>query len=165
MATGDAPAVTKTAFVAEQLRRDPSLTLDAINRAWTRAGHDGGISGSTYFKIKAQLGAEGATRSIEANRLNGLAGIQAAAPAPALGGHARHGAGEHGGDGPEGADDTPVAPEETRDRAKALDGLEAALDDAIFTCMGLGGLEEAIGHIRAARRAVIRSGVAAEVAG
>jgi hypothetical protein len=162
MVTEAAPAVTKTAFVAEQLRHDPTMNLDAVNRAWKRAGHDGDISNSTYFKIKSHLAAEGLSRPAGANRLNGMAGIQAAAPAPRIDGHTR----PEPAEGPEGekGDEEAGELEVDHDRAGALDGVEAVMDHAIFTCMGLGGLEEAIGHLRAARRAVVKAGIAAEVA-
>jgi hypothetical protein len=52
----------KSAFVGDVLTKDHQANTEAVNRAWTKAGHEGTISESLVNKIRSRMGLTGQQR-------------------------------------------------------------------------------------------------------
>ena len=52
----------KSAFVGDVLTTDNQANTEAVNRAWTKAGHAGTISESLVNKIRSRMGLTGQPR-------------------------------------------------------------------------------------------------------
>jgi hypothetical protein len=78
MATGPGVNQGKSAFLEKFLSGHRDANLDAVNRAWNEAGHDGTISESLFGKLRSKLGLTGRKGT------NGVATEEKAAP-PAKG--------------------------------------------------------------------------------
>jgi hypothetical protein len=52
----------KSAFVGDVLTKDKQANTEAVNRAWTEAGHKGTISESLVNKIRSRMGLTGPQR-------------------------------------------------------------------------------------------------------
>ena len=52
----------KSAFVRDVLTKDRQANHEAVNRAWTKAGHAGTISESLVSKIRSRMGLTGQPR-------------------------------------------------------------------------------------------------------
>ena len=52
----------KSAFVGDVLTKDNRANTEAVNRAWTKAGHAGTISESLVNKIRSRMGLTGQQR-------------------------------------------------------------------------------------------------------
>jgi hypothetical protein len=157
----------KSAFVRDVLTQDRQANHEAVNRAWTEAGHAGTISESLVGKLRSELGLTGqprpgarVTRSVESAR-------QSAAPATRRGTGPKKG----GGRPPAQGDERPV-PQETAseaepqgagsqsgvdDRTRVLTRLEGQIDEMLFVIKVAGGLPEFEEALRRARRILARS--------
>ena len=132
----------KTAFVTQHLRRDPSASDEAINKAWAAAGNEGGISGSLLYKIRAKRRLTGkkkgrgagktgrATSSPEGTRVGRTAEPVAGMPRPV--------------DGRTG-------------RGRFLAEVEADIDRLLFRLMGAGGMETVEDGLRRVRHLLYRT--------
>ena len=75
----------KSAFVGDVLTKDTRANTEAVNRAWTKAGHEGAISASLVNQIRSRMGLTGQQRpGAGAPEIAGSA-EQPAAPAPRRG--------------------------------------------------------------------------------
>ena len=52
----------KSAFVGDVLTKDRQANTEAVNRAWTKAGHAGTISESLVNQIRSRMGLTGQQR-------------------------------------------------------------------------------------------------------
>src|ERR1700682_2916437 len=53
----------KSAFVGDVLTKDHQADTEAVNRAWTKAGHAGTISASLVNQIRSRMGLTGPQRA------------------------------------------------------------------------------------------------------
>ena len=98
----------KSAFVRAVLTKDRQANHEAVNRAWTAAGHAGTISESLVGKLRSELGLTGPPRP--GARVTESAGSAGRSAAPAI----RRGTGpkQGGGRPPAQGDEGPV-PQDT----------------------------------------------------
>ena len=71
----------KSAFVGDVLTKDHQANTEAVNRAWTKAGHAGTISESLVNKIRSRMGLTGQQRPGARVTESAKSGGQSAAPA------------------------------------------------------------------------------------
>ena len=152
----------KSAFVGAVLTKDPQANTEAVNRAWTKAGHAGTISQSLVNKIRSRMSLTGPPRpGARVTRSAEPAG-QSAAPATRRGTGPKKG----GGRPPAQGDERPV-PQVTEseaepqgagsqsgveDRTRVLTRLEGQIDELLFAIKVAGGLPEFEEALRRTRR-------------
>ena len=157
----------KSAFVGDVLTKDRQANTEAVNRAWTKAGHAGTISESLVNKIRSRMGLTGQPRP--GARVTGGAGSAEppAAPAP----RRRTGPKSMGGSPPAKGDGGPVPPVTESeagpqgsgsqsggdDRTRVLTRLEGQIDELLFAIKVASGLPEFEEALRRARRILARS--------
>ena len=157
----------KSAFVGDVLTKDRQANTEAVNRAWTKAGHAGTISESLVNKIRSRMGLTGQQRP--GARVTESAGSAEppAAPAP----RRRTGPKRAGGRPPAKGDGRPVPPVTESeagpqgagsqsggdDRTRVLTRLEGQIDEMLFEIKVAGGLPEFEEALRRARRILARS--------
>ena len=157
----------KSAFVRDVLTKDRQANHEAVNRAWTEAGHAGTISESLVGKIRSEMGLTGQQRP--GARVTESAGSAGRPAAPAT----RRGTGpkQGGGRTPAKRDGRPV-PQVTAseaepqgsgsqsggdDRTRVLTRLEGQIDEMLFEIKVAGGLPEFEEALRRTRRILARS--------
>jgi hypothetical protein len=157
----------KSAFVGDVLTRDNQANTEAVNRAWTKAGHAGTISESLVNKIRSRMGLTGQQRP--GARVTEIAEPAEPPAAPAT--RRRTGPKKGGGRSPAQGAGRPVprvteseaGPQETMpqsgggDRTRVLTKLEGQIDDMIYEVKVAGGLPEFEEVLRRARRILARS--------
>ena len=163
----------KSTFVGDVLTKDPQANTEAVNRAWTKAGHEGTISESLVNKIRSRMGLTGqprpGARVPESAESAGQPTAPATRPAPAT----RRGTApkKGGGHTPAKGDRRPVpqvtaseaGPQEAgsqsggADRTRVLTRLEGQIDELLFATKVAGGLPEFEETLRRARRILARS--------
>ena len=172
----------KSAFVGDVLTKDRQANHEAVNRAWTKAGHAGTISESLVNQIRSRMGLTGQQRP--GARVPEMPGRQNnRQPQPHGDGPGRRRAVDAPGGGreacpqvteseagPQGAG-RPV-PQETEseagpqgagsqsggdDRTRVLTRLEGQIDGMLFEIKVAGGLPEFEEAPRRARRILARS--------
>jgi hypothetical protein len=157
----------KSAFVRDVLTKDRQANHEAVNRAWTEAGHAGTISESLVGKLRSEMGLTGQQRPGARITESAESARQPAAPA------ARRGTGPKKGGGrtPAKANgrhvprvtESGTGPQETMpqsgggDRTRVLTKLEGQIDDMIYEVKVAGGLPEFEEVLRRARRILARS--------
>jgi len=172
----------KSAFVGDVLTKDNRADTEAVNRAWTKAGHAGTISESLVNQIRSRMGLTGQQRP--GARVTESAGSAEppAAPAPRrrtgpkrVGGRppvkgdgrpvprvteseaGLQGAGLQGA-GPQGAGSQGAGSQSGGDdRTRVLTRLEGQIDGMLFEIKVAGGLPEFEEALRRARRILARS--------
>ena len=157
----------KSAFVGDVLTTDTQANTEAVNRAWTKAGHAGTISESLVNKIRSRLGLTGPQRP-GARVTEGAGSAEPpAAPAP----RRRTGPKRVGGRPPAKGDgrhvprvtESEAGPQEAGsqsggdDRTRVLTRLEGQIDGMLFEIKVAGGLPEFEEALRRARRILARS--------
>ena len=75
----------KSAFVGDVLTKDNQANTEAVNRAWTKAGHAGTISESLVNKIRSRMGLTGQQRPGARVTESAESAEPPAAPAPRRG--------------------------------------------------------------------------------
>src|SRR3954452_23045129 len=88
MATGPGVNQGKSAFLEEFLPDNPDAKLEAVNKAWSAAGHDGTISDSLFGKLRSKLGLTGRKGS-NGGATEGKAGPAAKGKAQSKGGNGK----------------------------------------------------------------------------
>jgi hypothetical protein len=63
MATATETKTTKTAFVTDFLKENPTANPAVVNHAWAKAGNDGTVSPSLVTKLRSDLGLSGNSRT------------------------------------------------------------------------------------------------------
>jgi hypothetical protein len=63
MATATETKTTKTAFVTDILKENPTANSTVVNEAWTKAGNAGSVSPSLVSNLRTDLGLKGNIRS------------------------------------------------------------------------------------------------------
>ena len=157
----------KSAFVGDVLTKDRQANTEAVNRAWTKAGHEGTISESLVNKIRSRMGLTGQQRP--GARVPEIAEPVEPPAAPAT--RRRTGPERVGGRSPAKGDERPV-PRVTEseagpqgagsqsggdDRTRVLTRLEGQIDGMLFEIKVAGGLPEFEEALRRARRILARS--------
>jgi len=157
----------KSAFVGDVLTKDNRADTEAVNRAWTKAGHAGTISESLVNKIRSRLGLTGQPRPGARVAESAEPAEQPAAPAT----RRRTGPKRVGGRSPARGDGRPVPPVTESeagpqgagsqsggdDRTRVLTRLEGQIDGMLFEIKVAGGLPEFEEALRRARRILARS--------
>ena len=157
----------KSAFVGDVLTKDRQANHEAVNRAWTKAGHAGTISESLVGKIRSEMGLTGQQRPGARVPESAESAEQPAAPAP----RRRIGPKRVGGRPPakgDGRHVPPVMESEAGpqgagsqsggdDRTGVLTRLEGQIDGMLFEIKVAGGLPEFEEALRRARRILARS--------
>lgn len=148
----ESDGTSKSAFVDAALRRDPGANVAAINRGWTKAGHEGSISDSVFYKVKRELGgSEG--RSTGGEELAEAPGAGTSESKPATSGpRKRPGGREHPTVRAVRAESSASGLSE-----KVVDEVEAGIGDLMFTLKLHGGMPEVEEALRAARRLLTRN--------
>jgi hypothetical protein len=157
----------KSAFVGDVLTKDNQANTEAVNLAWTEAGHEGTISESLVNKIRSRMGLTGQQRPRA--RVTESAGSAEQPVAPAtrrrtgpkrVGGRSpAKGNGRHvpqvteSEAGPQGAGSQSGG----NDRTRVLTRLEGQIDEMLFEIKVAGGLPEFEEALRRARRILARS--------
>ena len=157
----------KSAFVRDVLTKDRQANHEAVNRAWTKAGHAGTISESLVGKIRSEMGLTGqqrpgarvpesagpaeqpaaptTRRRTGPKRVDGRSPAQGAGrPVPQV---TESEAGPQGAGSQSGGDD----------RTRVLTRLEGQIDEMLFEIKAAGGLPEFEEALRRARRILARS--------
>ena len=174
----------KSAFVGDVLTTDHQANTEAVNRAWTKAGHAGTISASLVNQIRSRMGLTGQQRpGARVTESAGPAEPQAAPAArrrtgPKKGGGRppAQGAGRHvppvteSEAGPRGAGkpvpqvtESEAEPQGAEsqsggdDRTRVLTRLEGQIDEMLFAIKVAGGLPEFEEALRRTRRILARS--------
>jgi hypothetical protein len=157
----------KSAFVRDVLTTDRQANHEAVNRAWTAAGHAGTISESLVGKLRSQMGLTGQPRPGAKVTESAESAGQSAAPATRRGTGPKKG----GGRTPVKRDGRPV-PQVTKpeaepqgsgsqsggdDRTRVLTRLEGQIDELLFAIKVAGGLPEFEEALRRTRRILARS--------
>jgi hypothetical protein len=157
----------KSAFVRAVLTQDRQANHEAVNRAWTAAGHAGTISESLVGKLRSELGLTGPPRPGARVPESAESAGQSTAPATRRGTGPKQG----GGRTPAKGDEKPV-PQVTAseagprgsgsqsggdDRSRVLTRLEGQIDELLFAIKVAGGLPEFEEALRRARRILARS--------
>ena len=157
----------KSAFVRDVLTKDRQANHEAVNRAWTAAGHAGTISESLVGKLRSELGLTGQPRPGARDTESAKSVGRSAAPATRRDTVPKKG----GGRPPAQGDERPV-PQETAseaepqgagaqsggdDRTRVLTRLEGQIDELLFAIKVAGGLPEFEEALRRARRVLARS--------
>jgi hypothetical protein len=155
MATGPGVNQGKSAFLEEFLPGNRDANLEAVNKAWTAAGHEGTVSESLLGKIRSKLGLTGKRTATEPvvespkksqskapAKVKKIAQPIEQAPPEANGSHApaaASSAARHGED------------------EDVLDELEEGIDELIQKIRELGGRPEVVKALKRARRLLVRS--------
>ena len=157
----------KSAFVRDVLTKDRQANHEAVNRAWTEAGHAGPISESLVGKIRSELGLTSQPRA----GARVTESVESAGPPAAPATRRRTGPKRVGGRPPAKGDERPV-PRVTEseagpqgagsqsggdDRTRVLTRLEGQIDGMLFEIKVAGGLPEFEEALRRARRILARS--------
>ena len=157
----------KSAFVGDVLTKAPQANTEAVNRAWTKAGHGGTISESLVNKIRSRMGLTGQPRPGARVPESAEPAEPPAAPAT----RRRTGPKRVGGRPPVKGAGRPV-PQVTEseagpqgagsqsgsdDRTRVLTRLEGQIDGMLFEIKVAGGLPEFEEALRRARRILARS--------
>ena len=147
----------KTAFVKDVLAKNATANAQAVNEAWTAAGHKGTISTTLVQNCRSDLGLTGNLRSgRKAAKTNGahgkskVQGKKRGRPPKSSGG-----AGVRTNGASSKSDF--VKRSTSFDRERMLDELEGEIDRLIFRIMTLEGLSAVEEALRRARRLVVLS--------
>lgn len=145
----------KTAFVKEVLAKDDKANSQAVNDAWTAAGHEGTISTTLVQVIRAKLGLTGNTRAGRkpsdgrttpgTERKNTRTSSSNRSPKSPRNGRSIVSAHDSG------------TTSNSSGRIRVLTRLEGQIDELIFEVKGVGGLREFEETLRKARRILVRS--------
>jgi hypothetical protein len=157
----------KSAFVRDVLTKDRQANHEAVNRAWTEAGHAGPISESLVGKIRSEMGLTGQQRPGARVPESAKSAGQPAAPATRRGIGPKKGGGRPSAQGA-GRPVPPVTESEAGpqgagsqsggdDRTRVLTRLEGQIDGMLFEIKVAGGLPEFEEALRRARRILARS--------
>ena len=156
----------KSAFVGDVLTKDRQANHEAVNRAWTKAGHAGTISESLVNQIRSRMGLTGQQRP-GARVTESPSRPNHRQPQPPGGAPGRRRA----VDAPRRGDGRPVPPvmeSEAEpqgsgsqsggdDRTRVLTRLEGQIDGMLFEIKVAGGLPEFEEALRRTRRILARS--------
>jgi hypothetical protein len=157
----------KSAFVRAVLTKDRQANHEAVNRAWTEAGHAGTISESLVGKLRSQMGLTGQPRPGARDTESAESRGRSVAPVTRRGTGPKQG----GGRPPAQGDERPV-PQEMEleaepqgsgsqsggdDRTRVLTRLEGQIDELLFAIKVAGGLPEFEEALRRTRRILARS--------
>ena len=155
----------KSTFVREVLTKNQQANAQAVNEAWTTAGHEGSISESLVQQVRSQMGLTGNLRSHRKPlERNGVTRQPAAAPearqrgtGPKKKANGRGAAKANGRHAPEEAVQEVKPQAKGDDWTRQLKKLEGDIDVMIFEIKGVGGLHEFEEALRLARRILARS--------
>ena len=147
MATASAKGQSKTDFVRDFIRANPTANRKAVEEAWLAAGHEGPISSSLVSNLRTQMGLTGKKtgRSKPSNGA-GVAGSVNVTPKPKKRRRRARKA--------RGANAAPAAQGKARtgDREKVFTEIERDIDHLIFKLMVAGGMEKVEDALREVRR-------------
>ena len=147
---------SKSSFVRDFLRKNPTANRNAVERAWHEAGHEGPIQSSLVSTIRRKLGLMGSepvgSRPTDSNGAVEGPRSKGRASKPKRRGRRRKGKASD-------ADGTPATGPKPSSggRARALAEIEQDLDRLIFRLMTLGGFEAIEHELRKVRRLLYQS--------
>ncbi len=150
----------KVAFLKDLLGRKPEVNHEDAGRAWQEAGHEGTISGTSFYRVKSDLGLSGKGQSVSGDAAGkpvlkktkpkatpkAKRTVRAAEPAERPGPQSN-------GQPVEESMGRVAAPQKGN-RERVLDRVEANIDEIIFNLKGLGGIPEVEAALREVRRMV-----------
>ena len=126
---------SKTAFVRDFIRKDPTANRKAVEEAWREAGHESPISSAIVSNLRRELGLTGNLRRKRRRRHKVKA---------------------------RGADTTPATGRKplSGGRGKVLAEIEQDIDRLIIKLMAVGGFESIEHELRKVRRLLYHSSLA-----
>ena len=151
MATKTA-GLSKSAFVRDFLRKNPTANRKAVEQAWHEAGHEGPISSALVSNLRRELGLTG-NQPVGSRPAVGDGGAEP--PKAKVSKPRRRGRRPKGSDA-NGTMATGPKPS-SGGRARALAEIEQDIDRLIFRLMTLGGFEAIEHELRKVRRLLYRS--------
>jgi hypothetical protein len=153
MATAGAKGPSKTDFVRQLLKKDPTANRKVVEEAWLSAGHEGPISSSLVSNLRSELGLTGDKRggSKPAVDNGATATVKTRTRRPKKRGRRARAK----------ASGTPVeSVAERKPRSggqdKAIADIEGDIDRLIFKLMVAGGMEKVEEELRKVRRLLYR---------
>jgi hypothetical protein len=157
MATASATGQSKTAFVRDFIRKNPSANRKDVEEAWLAAGNEGPIHSSLVSNLRAEAGLTGKKRrggrSRRAEGDGAVASAQAATPAAKPKRRGR----KKGRKAKANATTATERQPRSGGRDKALAEIEQDIDRLIFKLMVAGGFEGIEGELRKVRRLLYHS--------
>ena len=153
MATANAQGPSKSAFVRDFIRKNPTANRKAVEEAWQAAGHEGPISSSLVSNLRTQMGLTGKKPAgSQPTSGAGAAGSVEVTKKPKK----RRRRAKSKASGVNGARATQRT-SRTGDREKLFTEIEGDLDRLIFKLMVAGGMEKVEDALRAVRRLVYQT--------
>ena len=152
----------KVAFLKDLLGRRPEVNHKDAGRAWQEAGHEGTISGTSFYRVKSDLGLSGKGQSGGGYAAGKSAPKKAKKASPKgkkTGSPAARSQQPRPLDNGQAMVDEPTAQAEATgfgDRERVLDQADAHIDDLFFLLKTQGGLPEAEARLREVRRILYR---------
>jgi hypothetical protein len=140
----------RTTFTTRHLEKNPTATSKAVNTAWTEAGHSGQVSTTLVSKLRRELGLVGNVRGRPRAALNGSHGTPAAKSKGVK-------KGTKSNRQPSSTTSTGTKSSHSASRSRVLDGVDAGIDELVFTLKKLGGFADVEAALRTARRVLARS--------
>lgn len=155
MVTAANTKMTKTAFVTALLQKNPKTTVKTAKAAWAEAGYPGTLSGTLVSKLRSDLGFAGNIRAARKSKVVTNGAVKRPVGRPKGSFKTRVQAPVHSNG--EAAPMIMVVTSKVTNRAKTLDGIEAGIDDLIFSLKSIGNFADVEAALRSARRLLARS--------
>jgi hypothetical protein len=143
---------TKTSFVRDFIKKNPTANRKAVEEAWLEAGNEGPISSALVSNLRTEMGLTAGSKAAGGHGAPESAQATARKPKRKKRGRpARRKVSEVV------AEATTVRMPRSSGRDGALAEVEADIDRLIFKLIALGGLEEIEDELRKVRRLLYRS--------
>jgi hypothetical protein len=145
---------SKSAFIRDFIRKNPTANRKAVEQAWREAGHEGPISSAIVSNLRRELGLTGNLRSSPGSAEGDGAAESPKAKASRPRKRRRRRTGKTSG-----ANATPASERKSRSggRDQVLAEIEGDIDRLIFKLMVVGGLEAIEDELRKVRRLVYQN--------
>ncbi len=152
----------KVAFLNDLLGRKPEIKHKDAGLAWQESGHEGTISGTSFYRVKSDLGlsGKGRTRGGDKAEVPSAKKVKKASPkGKKTGSPAARSQQSRSLDNGQATVNEPTAKAEATgfgDRERLLDQADAHIDDLFFLLKTQGGMPEAEARLREVRRILYR---------
>jgi hypothetical protein len=154
MATASAKGPSKTAFVRNFIKTNPTANRKAVEEAWRAAGHEGPISSSLVSNLRTELGLTGKKPDASQPRsgADAVGSVKVTSSKPKK----RRRRAQSKASGVNGTPATQRKPR-TGNREQVFTEIEGDIDRLIFKLMVAGGMEKVEDALREVRRLLYRT--------